>query len=461
MKRTLFLAALLPLVAACSNDDVVTTSKSDEIKLAVVANSSTRATAEYSSTTLPDEFYLTALQIPTTTGSYPTATPQYYFKKDKVSKPTSGDYWTLSGGTRYWPQAGGLDFFAFYNGSTEPTYTWAVSDGKEQAKITGITTSQYAEDHIDVLYGKETCTTKPTDGTVTINLRHAMSQLEFYFQNKSENIYVEVQNVALININTKGDVTFTYPTTTQFTEATGDGTTIDTNTLENQLGTDDINSICTWDNQSWDNLSTPIVYSLKSPSGYQKDYNNSGTDAEPVRIVGTSTDNTSTDNSVKSNMMIVPQKYTGGHFVADAASTSAKKQGVYAVISCRVYNVVDPEAFENEIKNKTAEQIHEYLTTAGTDGKPAVEVYVSTDASNPDGFRNLYVPIGTYDASSTTPANEWLPGRKYTYTFVFGGDRDGSGPKDDDDNDALVPIKVKVTDDDWDNNTTQHFSQNL
>ena len=129
----------------------------------------------------------------------------------------------------------------FYSVSPAENCGGTVSITKDAQKITGFTVATDQSKQVDLLYAVNKNESKANHETspVSVNFRHALSQIVFKAKNTNENLKVIVKGVKIANIKKAGD--FTYPTqatTVQNTEvdgtivATTQGTWSNVSTLE-------------------------------------------------------------------------------------------------------------------------------------------------------------------------------------------------------------------------------------
>ena len=190
MKKCYLLAAgFLMLLGSCSQDELVDVnpdSLGDQIEFSVVTNGATRANAIYHSNNLPTGFNVSA-----------KSDGKSYILKDHYSF-TDGK-WINDNGTRYWPEDEDqtIDFYAYVNGevdwnpATSPYAkfkTFTVADGEEVTsdfiKNLETSSSKGVANQVDLLYAVKLGQTK-TEDAVTLNFRHALSQIVFNAKNVS------------------------------------------------------------------------------------------------------------------------------------------------------------------------------------------------------------------------------------------------------------------------------------
>ena len=194
MMKSKYLAVALSAIAlvACNNEDVLEVNQGRGISFQVATEASTRAQATTTSTI--DNFKVWGFTDGKT-----------LMNGLKVSK--DGNDWTYDG-TIFWP-ATAVDF---YSVSPAENCGGTVSITKDAQKITGFTVNTNQSQQVDLLYAVNKGEKKAEHeaSPVSINFRHALSQIVFKAKNTNENLKVIVKGVKIANIKKKGD--FTYPT---------------------------------------------------------------------------------------------------------------------------------------------------------------------------------------------------------------------------------------------------------
>lgn len=385
MKRNLFFMALsaMALVTSCSNDEVTEISDSDAIKYDLGIGKITRAADVYCNANKFKGFQVWA--------NLGTAA---YIAGDSITS-TDGNTWTDASGTRYWPNTGNLDFYAVVNGGALNATTRVLP---------AFTVADNVADQLDLCYAVKTGQTKGTTGTassksVSLNFRHALSQIVFKAWNKNANLYVEIDSVALYNVANSS--TFTLPSTNTDDVIEDHPSSTSPTTIPGQ-GT-------------WGTISGNTGYKV-------------GFGTTPVAYNATTsvnlTDNTNASHSgtnVYGNaMLLMPQNNTtpwsgttklagvqGGTYIPNASD------GTFILVKCKIWNV------SNENVDKTND----------------VVLYENTNHTS----RWAAIP-----ASFT-----WQQGRKYIYTLIFDKGNGGIDPDPDDPKPVLVKIDYTVTVDDF------------
>ena len=283
MKKILLGVLAVAGLVSCSNDEVMELNRSnDEIKFNAVVNNASRAQLIYSSSFLPNEFYLYAIN------DGKTYINGDQFKKDDPS------YVNMSG-TRFWPE-GFVDFYAHVNAGTNFKWTGNAAPTIENFEVSANVAGQ-----VDLLYAtnkakKNQDKTKPTL-PVTLTFHHALSQIVFKAKNTNENLYVEVSGIKVCNVVNKGD--FTYPEAG--TEAKG----------------------------SWSLTGEKVQYDVTF---------------EPVALVGNAaSDAVDLTSAVAKAMLLLPQTTTA--WVQKPGEPADEQTGSYLLVDCKVYNVAG-DAFD-------------------------------------------------------------------------------------------------------------------
>ena len=295
MMKSKYLAVALSAVAltACNNDEVMEVNQGRGISFQVATETSTRAQATTTSTI--DEFMVWGF-----TQEEPAKTLM-----EELSVSKSGSEWTYDG-TIFWPAAP-VDFYSI---SPEPVSdkvsegTVSISNSKQ--KITGFMVNTDQSEQVDLLYAVNKGEKKADHeaSAVSINFRHALSQIVFKAKNTNKNLKVIVKGVKIANIKKAGD--FTYPTqatTPQNTSA--DGTIVATT-----QGT-------------WSNVSTTTTFE----AGITELTLDGVKDAQNL---------TTTDEDVYTGaLFMIPQELTAWDPSATGALNSTNT-GVYFLLDCQI-----------------------------------------------------------------------------------------------------------------------------
>lgn len=382
MKKCFFGAIAVLALASCSNEKVVELSQDQEIKFTVEAGKATsRAHDGYCNNVKPGDFQVWASAQGK---NYFNALGEKYTLQDGVYKPENG---TL----RYWPESGTVNFFATKN--ENGTSTWAFTN-PSSLKFTGYTVQATPAAQLDFIYAAKLNVEK-TSSAVELNFRHALSQIEFKAQNNNNKIYVEIDEVSVVNVNSKGNITITKDTSTKFQDHNLGDAADDNDTRGDNR--------CEWSDQS-----VPATYTASFT-------------AVPVGSSATSLTVTDASGEYNTNTMyLLPQTLTAWDKTKPAKHQDAENTGSYFLVKALIYNVA------GESVDKTND-----VVVWGT--APSGEKTSWTT-------KEIAIPV----PASTT----WEDGKRYVYTFVF--TKTGNGGYDPDNNKpVLTPITLQVDVDDF------------
>lgn len=371
MKKYLFLALGVAALTSCSSDEVTELNQGNEIKFSVVADNDSRAANIYCNNNLMDNFTLYA------------STGDKDFIVDEVYNNDNGEFKTTA--KRYWPENDALDFYAIKNAEL----TWDAG----QIPTGDFTVEPVVGDQVDFVYsvekGKKKSDLDVVDGKVTLNFRHALSQIEFQAKNENPDLMVEILNVKVGNANSVGD--FTFPNvSTKDNYVNHDGAV----TPNPGAG------VITWANQA-----TPVNYQL---------------DADVTAVTLLKDDQVHPITYVKgdlttytNSMLLLPQ-------------TTAKwdgTKGSFLAVKCRIWNIIKD-----------------------TNGDITDQVLLYGDKNNDgDGEgRWAFVPVDF----NWAPGCKYI----YTFNFTNGGNAgfdDSEGEDKPSNTPVLVNLTVDVTVDDF------------
>ena len=364
------------MLGSCSQDDVVDVNRDgDEIRFTAVTNGSTRAADIYSPGALPKSFQVSAM-----------SQGKVYISDDKIDRVgEQAPYkWENSTGTRYWPEDA-VDFYAHFNAGG----TFQLNNGAPT--FDNFSVASAVGSQVDLLYAVKKGQAKPeTDTPVKLNFRHALSQIVFKAKNESENIFVQIKGVKVMNVKNSG--TYTFPTTTDPNLPTS--------------GAADSENRGSW-NLADTKTSYEVDFSLTDVKG-------SKTNPTVVNL----TDEKGTA------LMLMPQTTNAWDPETNPdpdGSTAASKAttDTYLLVDCVIYNV------SGEGSDLPGDNV--CLWGDGSDGS-----YTTKELAIPVKF-------------------DWTEGHKYTYTLVFGNGNGGYDPDPEDPNPepVLVPISFEVTVDEF------------
>lgn len=395
MKKLLFTAFGLCLLAACSQDEVMEVNRNgDEITFDVVTNAATRAENVYCNLNQPTEFYVSAISDGKT-----------YIDKDHIV--ASGSSWTNKSGTRYWPETT-TDFYAHVNGGS--SYAWSVAEGKATAQFKDFTVNDVVASQVDLLYAVKTNQTKET-APVKLNFRHALSQIVFQAKNTNANLYVEIAGVKVANVGNKN--TFTFPS------ANTD------NNIAHEDYEDGVYEDGDWGSITYDDSWGTWASLTSGTSAYEVDFANVSVKGDNKLVSLTTTIHKENaeklePESYANAMLLLPQNTTQWVPSTTSPQPDVNNTGSYFLVDCVIYNVASTDVDKDE----------------------DVCLWGKENEDGTWSTKELAIPV----------AFNWEQGKKYVYTFVFGKGNGGYDPDPDPDPEpdpVLVPIEFEITVDEF------------
>lgn len=412
-KHLLLTASVMALFSSCSNDELVSenTSHGDAIAFSVTTTNATRAADYWCNNELPTFFEVSA--------TYDGAT---YFEGDVFKNDSGTKYIQNDGVERFWPAVSAekpLNVYAYKvrddaaaDGTAFATFAW----NSGAPKITMAPATAAADQH-DLLYAYTKVTAKPAYGTTApINFRHALSQIVFYAKCENTKIYVEIEEIALMNAATSG--TFTLPTT-----ETTDGNLQD----HTQGGTAKTTGLGNWDltyndaknHRSYTASCTKVVDSKTVLTALTPGAATWTNLTDQIDTDGT----TYKESNYGESLLVLPHgKNTSNTdklaayvpYTGEGASKAYNKLkdigGACIAIKCKIRNIAGDNVEDNDV----------YLWGSKT------------------AAADLVVPVDF----------TWEQGKKYIYRINFSKLGHG-GYNPEDGHEVLVPIKLDVTVDDF------------
>ncbi len=381
MKRFFGGAFGLLALVSCSNDELTSVNRDgDEIAFNVVTNSPTRAADVYCNNNKPTQFEVWA--------EYNNAT---YINGDVVK--FQDKQWKNTSGTRYWPdtRTSVVDFFAHHNAkkATGETSGGNFSWNEGAPEVTDFTVANDVASQKDFVYAVKTSCRKG-DSPVSLNFRHALSQVVFRAKNTNANLHVDIKGVTVCRVYEQGK--FSFPTSSTDTKKYGEHNGALTNI-------DYTSGWGTWEKQ-------------ESMQDYEVSFNNQVEvpgNGNVYNLTASVKENNDPDDGTAA-MLLLPQDRNAWNDVATVKPS--EQDGTYFLVNCRIFNVAG-----------TAVDRDEDVCLWGNKGE--------------NGYKKVAIPVGL----------NWEQGKKYIYTFVFGdgnGGYDPEGPTP-----VLVPITFNVTVDDF------------
>ena len=383
MKKFFYVAIAATALASCSSDNLVDLKEGDEIKFTAVADNDSRAAEIFCNNNKMDQFQL-----------YAATDAGLKFITDETYK-ANGDVYKSTTTNRYWPENDALDFYAIYNADVT---TWTPG-----ASLAGsFTPAASVAAQKDFIYAVNEGIKKSdaTNGTVALNFRHALSQIEFNAKNQNPNLKIEILGVKVGRVSATADYTIAATNEVKNTN----GTIVD----HTQAATNAFNSLITWSDWTSNDGNYEIATSLTL----------SGVSVGDLSVETGNDAATYTKDYAKS-MLLLPQT------TAAWQPAVQDDNGAFLAVKVRIWNVLDGS---------------EVLLYGDANGNKTIE----------DGEgRWAAVPV----------AIAWKEGYKYVYTFNFTDG--GNAGYEDTNNDGkpdnvavLVPMSVSVTVDDFTNSTT-------
>ena len=404
MKKILLLTAGMLLIAAsCTKNEVVEVNQDgNEIQYSVVANKATKAADIYCNNNKPSEFTVYAESSDGKTDG------KTYINGDKITSSDNGATWVNESGTRFWPNDLSLDFYAVVNG----TINWNVAaESTAPATIVDYEVPTAVGGQKDLLYAvkmglKKGATAEATEA-VSLNFRHALSQIVFQAKNTNENLYVEISGVRIVNVANKN--TFTFPTADTDNELLVD---------DNHDGSFEGTNYADANRGRWNTLAPETGAAGKTiyPVSFDKVVvPGKNTNATVVNL----TNNVAEEEFNTNALLLLPQ--TSNAWDPEAVPAPGfdgnAGNGSYFLVDCAIYNIAGVE--------------------------------FDSDNDTP-----LWGTTEEHQEAAIPVAINWEQGKKYIYTFVF-GEGGGYDPEDPDPEDpdkpdpVLIPITFEVTVDDF------------
>lgn len=394
MKKILLLTAGMLLIAAsCTKNEVVEVNQDgNEIQYSVVANKATKAADIYCNNNMPASFTVYAESSDNKT----------YIDGDVISQQNGS--WVNTSGIRFWPNVLSLDFYAVVNG----TINWNVTaEDTAPATIVDYEVSTTVSDQKDLLYAvkmeQEKGATAEATEAVSLNFRHALSQIVFNAKNTNPNLYVEISEVSIVGVSSKGDFTFPITDTDAKKYGAHNGGVTTISDYASGWGT-------------WSSLSESAMYSV----GFTKVEVPGDSSVKDLTTANDKPDGEDVTKEFSSKaMLLLPQTVAAWSPAENPTvlenGNYAKDKGAYFLVKCAIYNVAGDEFAEGD-----------------------TALWGSTSE-----HKNVAIPVNP----------TWEQGKKYIYTFVFGDgggyDPENPDPDPEDPDPVLIPVTFTVSVDDF------------
>ena len=394
MKKILLLTAGMLLIAAsCTKNEVVEVNQDgNEIQYSVVANKATKAADIYCNNNMPASFTVYAESSDNKT----------YIDGDVISQQNGS--WVNTSGIRFWPNVLSLDFYAVVNG----TINWNVTaEDTAPATIVDYEVPTTVSDQKDLLYAvkmeQEKGATAEATEAVSLNFRHALSQIVFNAKNTNPNLYVEISEVSIVGVSSKGNFTFPITDTDAKKYGAHNGGVTTISDYASGWGT-------------WSSLSESAMYSV----GFTKVEVPGDSSVKDLTTANDKPDGEDVTKEFSSKaMLLLPQTVAAWSPAENPTvlenGNYAKDKGAYFLVKCAIYNVAGDEFAEGD-----------------------TALWGSTSE-----HKNVAIPVNP----------TWEQGKKYIYTFVFGDgggyDPENPDPDPEDPDPVLIPVTFTVSVDDF------------
>lgn len=373
MNRKVLLAVPVLALAACSQDDLLEVNRNvNEITFDVVSGNASKAANVFCNNNKPTEFNVWAQN-----GG------KDLMVGDRIAY--EGDAWVNKTATRFWPEAGNVDFYAHVNAGDAFKWNSGVPTIEDFTVPTTVATQT------DLLYSVKKDVAK-SNSAVALNFHHALSQIVFSAKNTNKHLHAEVHGVELCNLSNKG--TYTYPAVS--TEANN----------ANHEGSGNING----GKGTWDYGTThETVYGVSFSTAVDVPEGEGA-------VVSLTSANESGKEFNSQALMLIPQ--TTEKWDTTDHTNSAKQS--YILVDCIIRNVVG-----DEVNKGTDVVLWGNITESGVAPK---KIAIPAAFNWEEGKKYVYTLVFG-DGGGVTPP-------------VDGGDEPGPAP-------VLVPITFDVTVDDF------------
>lgn len=183
--------------ASCSNDEVIDQRQAAEISFAPTVAMATRGVT----TTANIQEYVID-------GFLTTDTKSSLYVDNNTFK-CEGNTWTTNA-KYFWPYTGTLDFYAFSPISTKDNVVYTQYNDARQAVIKDYEVSTLSNAYPDLLYAVPPDKSHANGSDlvpVPINFKHALSQIVFNVKNTNSALVVDVHDIRIANLASKGSYT--------------------------------------------------------------------------------------------------------------------------------------------------------------------------------------------------------------------------------------------------------------
>lgn len=203
--KKIFIPCLLAaaLVTSCANDEIVEQRQSAQISYAPAVTSASRGIT----TTANIQEFVVDGYLTTDTKSSIYVDHNTYNKKDGK--------W-VSNATYFWPYTGSIDFYSFSPVSIKDKVVYKESEQGRQVILQNYEVSTLNSNYEDPVYAVAADKSHLNGSDllpVPLNFKHILSQIVFNIKNTNPALVVDVQEVRIANLASKGTYTLTNETT--------------------------------------------------------------------------------------------------------------------------------------------------------------------------------------------------------------------------------------------------------
>lgn len=334
----------LLMLASCSSDELVGVNHNgDEISYNVVTNAGTRYAElgyPYSNDMLPGSFHLWA-----------KSDGKDFIQGDHIIREENK--WVDTFGTHYWPNDASVTFFAVVDAEDE--FVWL--DGAPKLEDVEVPNDALQK---DIMYAVKTASKPASGGQVTLNFRHALSQITYAARCTNPDIIVKIEGITVCNLGNKNTFTF----------GTGD--------TENKDGQDESAGWGTW---------APLT---GGSTNYEVEI------MSPIEVHNYPESSSSTPLTTSSSSFVVLPQNTTGWKVTDGKKP-AEQTGTYFLVKCSIWNCVNGEGMISD----------DSVCLWGGENGEAMEIAIPADLNLLQGRKHIFTFVfgdggGGYDPEDPT-----------------------------------------------------------
>lgn len=206
IRKQIFCVALasLTMATSCSQDNLLSPSKSSENEISFHASMGLKSRATETTIKNLGSFYVSAFKDK----KEGETDVKNYMTNVKYSSTDEGSTWKNEGGTYFWPAEDALNFYAYAPEKPGSAGTMNLSESAQQ--FTDFSPNTSAEEQKDFVYTSTagSYAANKADG-VSLTFKHALSWIDIKAKNSNKAYTIKITDVKLGNIINKG--TFTFP----------------------------------------------------------------------------------------------------------------------------------------------------------------------------------------------------------------------------------------------------------